>query len=69
MSSTSVSAHFYGTRQVAIALGVSKKTIYRWLERRLIPEPRRTAAGYRLWTEQEVESLRRERIQRRRRSE
>jgi excisionase family DNA binding protein len=69
MSPAFVLAHLYGTRQVAMALGVSKKTIYRWLERRLIPEPRRTAAGYRLWTEQEVEALRRERIRRRRRSQ
>lgn len=68
MSPTFVSAHLYRTRQVATALGVTKKTIYRWLEHKLIPEPQRTAAGYRLWTEQEVQALCRERIGRRRRS-
>src|SRR5690348_392502 len=66
MSRNYVSAHLYGTRQVASALGVNKKTIYRWLEESVIPEPNRGANGYRQWTGQEVEALRREHPRRRR---
>ena len=68
MSSNNVLAHLYRTRQVAAALGVTKKTIYRWLEDRLMPEPHRTSNGYRIWTEQEVQVLRKTGLRRRRRA-
>ncbi len=68
MSPDFVSAHLYRTRQVATALGVTKKTVYRWLEEKLIPEPNRTAAGHRLWTEQEIQALRSDGIRPRRRA-
>ena len=66
MSRNYVSAHLYRTQQVARALGVNKKTIYRWLEAHVIPEPNRTENGYRVWTEQDVHALRSEHPRRRR---
>jgi excisionase family DNA binding protein len=68
MSRNYVSAHLYRTQQVANALGVNKKTIYRWLEESIIPEPNRTENGYRVWTEQDVQTLRSEHPRRRRRA-
>jgi DNA-binding transcriptional MerR regulator len=68
MSCNYVSAHLYRTQQVAKALGVNKKTIYRWLVESIIPEPNRTENGYRVWTEQDVQTLRSEHPRRRRRA-
>lgn len=47
------------TRQVARLAGVSLNTIYRWLKDERIAEPNRDPENnYRLWTPQDVESIR-----------
>ena len=46
--------------EVAELIGVTKQTLLNWLRRGLITEPERNpATGYRLWTEKDVERIRR----------
>ena len=46
--------------EVAEIIGVTKQTLLNWLRRGLVLEPERTAVGgYRRWTEQDVEAIRR----------
>jgi excisionase family DNA binding protein len=47
----------YSTGQVAKAIGVSKKTVLRWLENRELPEPNTLALGrisYRVWSKEDL---------------
>jgi DNA-binding transcriptional MerR regulator len=49
------------TRQVALILGVSLNTVYRWLKQEKISEPLRDADNnYRLWTAEDIERIRQE---------
>jgi len=46
--------------EVAEIIGVTKQTLLNWLRRGFITEPERNpASGYRRWTEQDVEAIRR----------
>ena len=46
--------------EVAELIGVTKQTLLNWLRRGLVTEPERNpATGYRLWTEKDVERIRR----------
>lgn len=47
------------TMETSRLLGVSPSTIRRWLRQGRLPEPRRTAAGWRNFVEADVENLRR----------
>jgi hypothetical protein len=48
------------TAEVAEIFGVTKQTLLNWLRRGLITEPERNPdTGYRLWTEKDVEAIRR----------
>ena len=46
--------------EVAELIGVTKQTLLNWLRKGLITEPERNpATGYRLWTEKDIERIRR----------
>ncbi len=48
----------YSTGQVAKAIGVSKKTVLRWLANEELPEPNTLALGrigYRVWSKEDLE--------------
>ncbi len=47
------------SHEVAEVFGVSTQTIYNWLRKGRIAEPKRhPVTGYRLWTPQDVERIR-----------
>ena len=46
--------HRYNLSQTAKELGVSRRTLYYWIERGLIPEPHNTLSGNRYYTIQEI---------------
>lgn len=51
---------FLKSAEVAQAIGVSKVTLKTWLRDGRIPEPARDPRnGYRLWTAQDVDTIRR----------
>ena len=51
---------YLSTGQVAEILGITKKTLKNWLKANLVPEPQRNPMnGYRRWTLQDIESIRR----------
>ena len=53
-------ARFLRSGEVAQALGVSKVTLKAWLRGGKVPEPARDPRnGYRLWTPQDVDTIRR----------
>ena len=50
----------FKTAEVAELIGVTKQTVLNWLKQGLITEPERNpATGYRLWTEKDIERVRR----------
>jgi len=52
----------YSTGEVAKMLSIHKSTLTGWLKKGLISEPRRNrvaGVGYRIWTERDVERVRR----------
>jgi DNA-binding transcriptional MerR regulator len=51
---------YFKSAEVAELIGVTKQTLLNWLRRGLITEPERNpATGYRLWTEKDIERIRR----------
>ena len=46
---------YFSTAQVAGKVGVSKKTLYLWLKKGVIPEPNRDYKNHRLWTNTDIE--------------
>jgi DNA-binding transcriptional MerR regulator len=51
---------YFKSAEVAELIGVTKQTLLNWLRQGLITEPERNpATGYRLWTEKDVERIRR----------
>jgi hypothetical protein len=57
---TARDSRFLKSAEVAEALGVSKVTLKTWLRDGRIPEPARDPRnGYRLWTAQDVDTIRR----------
>ncbi|MBN2136027.1 MAG: MerR family DNA-binding transcriptional regulator [Acidobacteria bacterium] len=46
---------YFTTAQVAEKVGVSKKTIYLWLKKGVIPEPNRDYKNHRLWTDNDID--------------
>jgi DNA-binding transcriptional MerR regulator len=51
---------YFKTAEVAELIGVTKQTVLNWLKQGLITEPERNpATGYRLWTEKDIERVRR----------
>lgn len=51
-------AHIYSSSQVALILGVSKKTLNRMIADGRIPRPLRdNANNWRIWTYQEVQEI------------
>lgn len=54
------SVGYLKTGEVAELLGVTRQTVLNWLKRGTITEPERNPmTGYRLWTEKDVERVRR----------
>ncbi len=52
---------YYRTAEVCRMIGVSKNTLFRWLKKFIFSEvERRDSRGWRLFTEEEVEKLRKE---------
>jgi DNA-binding transcriptional MerR regulator len=48
------------SHEVAAILGVTGRTLRNWLQAKKIPEPRRDPkSGFRLWSQQDVETIRR----------
>ncbi len=45
---------YFSTAQVAEKVGVSKKTLYLWLKKGVIPEPDRDYKNHRLWTDDDI---------------
>ena len=53
-------ADYFKSGEVAELLGVTKQTLLNWLRRGLVTEPERNpVTRYRLWTEKDVERVRR----------
>jgi len=51
---------YFKTAEVAELIGVTKQTLLNWLRQGLSTEPERNpATGYRLWTEKDIERIRR----------
>lgn len=50
-------SHLYRSGQVAIILGVSKKTLNRMIADGRIPRPIRKSNNWRIWTQQDVVEL------------
>ncbi len=51
---------YFKSAEVAELLGVTKQTLLNWLKRGVITEPERNpTTGYRLWTEKDIEGIRR----------
>lgn len=51
---------YFKSAEVAELIGVTKQTLLNWLRRGLIDEPERNpATNYRLWTERDIERIRR----------
>jgi DNA-binding transcriptional MerR regulator len=47
------------SHEVAEILGITDRTLRNWLQAKKIPEPRRDAkTGFRLWSHQDVETIR-----------
>jgi len=46
---------YFTTAQVASRVGVSKKTLYLWLKKGVIPEPNRDYKNHRLWTGKDIQ--------------
>ena len=49
---------FYSTQEVAIAAGISKATLLRWLKNGDVPEPMRDRRGWRIFSEDHVGEIR-----------
>ena len=49
---------FYSTGETAIAVGISKATLLRWLRTGDVREPKRDRRGWRIFSEIEVEEIR-----------
>jgi DNA-binding transcriptional MerR regulator len=49
----------YTTSQVAEKVGVTKKTLYSWLKKGVIPEPDRDYKNHRIWTKEDIQNCRR----------
>ena len=50
---------YYTTAQVAEKVGISKKTLYIWLKKGVIPEPDRDYKNHRLWKTADIENCNR----------
>ena len=51
---------YFKSAEVAELIGITKQTLLNWLRQGLITEPERNpATGYRLWTEKDIERVRR----------
>ncbi len=51
---------YFKSAEVADLIGVTKQTLLNWLKQGLITEPERNpVTGYRLWTEKDIERVRR----------
>ena len=49
---------FYSTAETAMAAGISKATLLRWLKNGDVREPKRDRRGWRIFTEVEVGEIR-----------
>ena len=49
---------FYSTVEAAMAAGISKATLLRWLRNGDVPEPKRDRRGWRIFSEIEVNEIR-----------
>lgn len=49
---------FYSTQEAAIAAGISKATLLRWLKNGDVREPKRDRRGWRIFSEDEVGEIR-----------
>ena len=49
---------FYSSMETALAAGISKPTLLRWLKNGDIPEPKRDRRGWRIFSEVELGKIR-----------
>jgi len=45
---------FFSTKQVAAKIGISRQTLYSWIESGIIDAPAVIRPGVRLWTEDDI---------------
>jgi DNA-binding transcriptional MerR regulator len=48
---------YYRTAEVCRILGISRNTLFRWLDRRVIKDEYRDYRGWRLFTEDQIRTL------------
>jgi len=48
-------AKFFSTAQAARKIGISRQTLYSWIESGLVKAPKPIRAGVRLWTQGDIE--------------
>ena len=58
MPKTLAGQMYYSTMETAMAAGVSRPTLLRWLKNGDIPEPKRDRRGWRIFSEVEVGEIR-----------
>ena len=68
MSTVMDMASLYSTAEVATAIGVTKKTLLRWLWSGKLKEPAQTMGSSRVWTEADLDRAKRYRESSRKRS-
>ena len=53
------SSRLLRTKEVASTVGIHKDTLLRWLRKELVAEPKRDRNGWRVFTHEETEAIRR----------
>ena len=48
---------FYGTTETCKRVGISRATLYRWLQKGLVNKQRKDRRGWRLFTEDDLQKL------------
>ena len=48
---------FYSTKDVCEKMDISKNTLFRWEKDKKTPKPKRDWKGYRLYSEQDIEEI------------
>jgi excisionase family DNA binding protein len=51
------SQHFYSTTETCEKTGISRATLYRWLQKGLLTKQRKDRRGWRLFTEEDMQKI------------
>ena len=51
------SQHFYSTTETCHKTGISRATLYRWLQKGLLSQQRKDRRGWRLFTEEDLQKI------------